>query len=208
MEGGNIRQCLAHKNDHFRLDKENSKQQPGEPFHVGGQLAKVHGYQHWQETYVGTKGVQTQDPFGLIGFVGPFPDQGKAITETFSWDSLMVGARTEIEILPEFSFKGRFMFAPYTHFTLEDIHHFRTDLKQDPSLKAMANGGIGMLLDATLSYNVWRGLSIEAGYQYWDISSGGGTVTFHTVLFGDVDQPFNEANSRRHGAVAGINYRF
>jgi hypothetical protein len=171
-------------------------------------LALMIGYQHWTETYVATKFVQTQDPFGLIGFVGPFPDQGKGITEEFTWDSLLAGIRTEIEILPDFAFKGRFMAVPFTHFKLEDIHHFRTDLQQNPSFEATADGGIGVILDATLSYNFWGGFSVEAGYQYWDISSGDGTGTFHTVMFGDVEQPFNEANSRRHGAIAGISYSF
>jgi len=166
------------------------------------------GYQHWREKYIATKGVQTQDPFGLIGFVGPFPDQGKAITEDFTWDSLRVGARANIEILPKFSFRGRLLFVPWTHFKLEDIHHLRTDLRQDPSSRATADGGFGVLFDATLSYNVWRGLSIEAGYQLWDISSGEGTITARSLIVGDVQEPFNEANSTRHGLIIGINYLF
>ncbi len=168
-------------------------------------LALMIGYQHWTETYVATKGVQTINTVGP--FLGPFPDQGKAITEDFTWDSLLVGVRTEIEILPDFAFKGRFMAVPYTHFTMEDIHHLRTDLKQDPSFEATADGGIGVILDATLSYNFWGGFSIEAGYQYWDISSGEGTITANALLF-SVDQVFNEANSTRHGAIAGISYSF
>ncbi len=170
-------------------------------------LAVMIGYQHWTETYVATQGVQTFLPC-CPAFLGPFPDQGKGITESFTWDSLLVGVRTEIEILSDFAFKGRFMAVPFTHFSLEDIHHFRTDLKQDPSGTATADGGIGVILDATLSYNFWGGFSIEAGYQYWDISSGEGTINIRTTMFGDTDQKFNEANSTRHGAIAGISYSF
>ncbi len=168
-------------------------------------LALMIGYQHWTETYVATKGVQTINTVGP--FLGPFPDQGKAITEDFTWDSLLVGVRTEIEILPDFAFKGRFMAVPYTHFTMEDIHHLRTDLKQDPSFEATADGGIGVILDATLSYNFWGGFSIEAGYQYWDITSGEGTININ-LLTVTTDQKLNEANSTRHGAIAGISYSF
>ena len=49
------------------------------------------GYQHWRETYVATRAVQTKDPFGLFGGLGPFANQGKAITDEFTWDSLRVG---------------------------------------------------------------------------------------------------------------------
>ncbi len=172
-------------------------------------LALMIGYQHWTETYVATQGVQTLNPFGL-GFIpapGPFADQGKGITQTFTWDSLLVGVRTEIEILPDFAFKGRFMAVPFTHFNLEDIHHLRTDLKQDPSFESTADGGIGVILDATLSYNFWGGFSIEAGYQYWDISSGEGTTTAFG-LTGSAEIPLLDAHSTRHGAIAGISYRF
>ncbi len=174
-------------------------------------LALMIGYQHWTETYFATKGVQTQDPFNdpLIPDPGPFPDQGKGITESFTWDSLLVGVRTEIEILPDFAFKGRFMAVPFTHFTLEDIHHFRPmTFKQNPSGDVTADGGIGVILDATLSYNFWGGFSIEAGYQYWDITSGEGTLTQHLVVGGDPETFTNEAHSTRHGAIAGISYSF
>ncbi len=41
-------------------------------------LALMIGYQHWTETYVATKGVQTFLPC-CPAFLGPFPDQGKGI---------------------------------------------------------------------------------------------------------------------------------
>ncbi len=164
-------------------------------------LALMIGYQHWTENYVATQAVQLVPP------LGPFANQGKGISESFTWDSLLVGFRTEIEILPDFAFKGRFNAVPFTHFSLEDIHHFRTDLRQDPSGTATADGGIGVILDATFSYNFWGGFSIEAGYQYWNISSGEGTININT-LTSTTDQKLNAANSTRHGAIAGISYSF
>jgi len=164
------------------------------------------GYQHWRETYVATKAVQTQDPFGIFG-LGPFADQGKAITDEFTWDSVRLGIRVEWNIMRKLSFRGRLMFIPWTHFEEEDIHHQRADLKQDPSFTSTARGGFGVQSDTTLSYNVWRGLSIEAGFQYWNISSGDGTQTAR-ALVGDLDSPFPGANTTRWGAIIGINYLF
>lgn len=165
------------------------------------------GYQHWEETYTATKAVQTQDPFNLFGGVGPFANQGKAITEEDTWDSLRIGARTSIEIFPKLSIKSRLIFVPWTHYENKDIHHQRTDLKQNPSFETRADGGFGVMSDTTLTYNIWQGLSIEAGYQIWDIESGSGTITSRAFT-GDVDARFNEANATRQGAIIGINYRF
>lgn len=99
------------------------------------------------------------------------------------------------------------MFIPWTQFKLEDIHHLRTDLKQDPSGIATAGGGFGVQTDTTLSYNVWRGLSIEAGFQYWDIGSGDGTIIIRGLTT-DFRQLFNGATSKRWGAIIGTNYDF
>jgi len=165
------------------------------------------GYQHWREKYVATKGVQTKDPFGAFGFVGPFPDQGIAQTDEITWDSVRVGLRVKWNIFRKLSFRGRLIFIPWTSFELESIYPLRPSLKQDPSAKATASGGFGVQSDTTLSYNVWRGLSIEAGFQFWDIESGDGTITFRSPA-ADSRQPFNEANSRRWGAIIGINYLF
>ena len=159
------------------------------------------GYQHWRERYLATK---TVDLFPGTRTI----DQGTALTEEFIWDSLRVGARASVEIIPTLSLSGRFLFVPWTHFQLEDIHHLRTDLKKDPSFHATASGGFGMFFDATLSYGVWRGLSAEVGYRWWDITSGEGTITARSLIAGDVREPLNEANSTRHGVTLGVTYRF
>jgi hypothetical protein len=59
----------------------------------------------------------------------------------------------------------------------DDVHHKRTDLRHDPSFHDEADGGVGVQLDGGLVYRLWRGLSVEAGYQYWRVKSGGGTST-------------------------------
>ena len=86
------------------------------------------------------------------------------ISERATWDSLRVGARASIEIFPKLSIKTRLMFVPWTHYELEDIHYMRSSHKKDPSFEAKADGGFGVMSDTTISYNIWKGLSIEAGY--------------------------------------------
>ncbi len=159
------------------------------------------GYQHWEEKYIGTEGRQQ-----LGGTLGPFASQERDISERATWDSLRVGARASIEIFPKLSIKTRLMFVPWTHYELEDIHYMRSSHKKDPSFEAKADGGFGVMSDTTISYNIWKGLSIEAGYQIWDIESGGGTLTARPLNSDSVRTHFNEANNRRQGGIIGVYY--
>ena len=183
--GFRLMYCCPHR---FSWDAQDKKPR--------GTLDLLIGYQHWREKYVATEFVQT------VPALGPFADQGKGITEEFTWDSVRMGFRVRSNLTGKLSFIGKVMFIPWTQFKLDDIHHLR-----DLNVKSTARGGFGVQTDTTLSYNVWRGLSIEAGFQYWDITSGDGTNTFRfpTLSF---KTPFNEANSTRWGAIVGTNYGF
>jgi len=178
---------------------------------LGGQkgegfLDLLFGSQYWKESYIATKGVQ------VTPATGAFADQGKGITEDFKWTSIRLGARGEIPLLQDLSFRGGVFFIPWSKFTLVDIHHLRTDLKQDPSFKASASGGFGFQIDAALTFDLGRylleGLSVEAGYQYWYLDSGDGDITSRSITAGDIKLPFNGATTTRHGATVGISYRF
>ena len=166
------------------------------------------GYQHWSEKYEASKFVQTQDPFGVIGGTGPFSNQGVGISETFKWDSLRLGGRGQVELLPKLSLRGKAIFIPYTHFTLEDIHHFRSDLAQNPSVKATTDGGWGTQLDIALAYNIWRAVSVEGGYQYWYAESGHGTANVFGSDGSTGQVILNKAHSTRNGVIVGLNVKF
>ena len=178
---------------------------------LGGQkgegfLDHLFGGQYWKESYIATKAVQ------VIPATGALADQGKAITEDFKWTTIRLGARGEIPLLHDFLFRGGVFFIPWSKFALFDNHPQRTDLEQDPSLKASVSGGFGFQIDAALTFDLGRhlleGLSVEAGYQYWYLDSGDGESTTKSITAGDVKQPFNGATTTRHGATAGISYRF
>lgn len=170
------------------------------------------GYQRWRERYLATRTIllvdRTSDPLPL----GPIPEQGLALTEEFTWDSLVLGAQSAIELFPDFLFHAKGLFIPWTQFQLEDIHHLRTSganaLQQNPSFQARASGGYGGQIEAGLSYRIWYGLSLSVGYQFWYLKSGRGIGTFHTVLHGDVRQPLNQVETLRHGVVLGVHYTF
>lgn len=166
-----------------------------------GFLDLLLGYQYWRETYVADRAVQ------VVPATGPLTNQGAAITERFEWSSLRLGARTAIPVIQKVSLHGRVLFVPWSRFDLTDIHHLRTDLKQDPSFAATTTGGKGVQLDAGISYNFWGTAALDLGYRFWQLESGEGSITARGVD-GDTIEPFHGALNRRHGPTVGLSYRF
>lgn len=163
-----------------------------------GGLDLLIGYQFWQERYVAT-GVTSQ---GLL------LTSATAITQTNTWNSLRIGGRATIPVHSHVAVTGRAFFIPWTRYDSEDVHHLRTDLAQDPSFSTLATGGQGVQLEGALLLRLWRGLNAEAGYSYWDIRSGSGTVEVFPAGRGSVSVPFNREHTRRQGVFFGLSYVF
>ena len=102
--------------------------------------------------------------------------------------------------------KGRYFVVSLTGLEFEDVHHLRDDLSQEPSFDAVVVGGVGFQFDTSLTFNPWKGLHFEVGYQLWDNFSGEGTITAHAVEGTLIDEPLNEAESLRHGLTLGAFY--
>ena len=163
-----------------------------------GGLDLLVGYQFWQEEYSATgvivNGVQ----------INNLP----AITQTNTWNSLRVGSRAFIPVHSYVSLRGSAFLIPWTHYQSDDVHHQRASLAQDPSFRTIATGGLGVQLEGALLLRLWRGLSAEAGYAYWDIKSGSGTTDAFFSNGTGASVPFNQENTRRQGVFFGLNYVF
>jgi outer membrane protease len=168
---------------------------------LGGFDALI-GYQYWREKYA-AYGVQHIFPAGQNS-----PDSVDAISQTNHWHSLRLGARATVPVLSFLAFKGSAFYIPVNYYRQDDDHHLRTDLQQNPSFLSTATGGNGVQLEASVIVRVWRELTAEAGYRYWDIKSGQGTVTQYnangTISLGQL----NVDNTRRQGVFFGINWIF
>ena len=167
------------------------------------------GYQYREEQY---------EAFGITGTFGllpvlpvvpqALPTSTKVITHKYSFHSLRVGARAVVPLGAGFAWRWNVAFLPYTRSELEDIHHLRDDFQKDPSGRSRADGGFGYQLDTALTYNVWRGLSVEAGYRFWGLDTGRGT---DTTFFSDGTTSkslLNEIIVERGGPYFGVQYRF
>ena len=186
----------------------------GEPHegHPSNSVDLLVGYLRWRETYEAARAVQTLDRLSSTPQLGPLENQGLAIWEELTWNSFLLGVQSRIEPIQDLSFFGKVMFIPLTVFQLDDTHPLRTTgpqrLRQDPSFRATAAGGYGTQVEASVSYRLWHGLSVEVGYQLWYLRSGSGIISARTVDVGDIPQQFNMAETWRHGVIVGLNYTF
>jgi hypothetical protein len=160
------------------------------------------GYQYWREQYA-AYGVQNIFPGGPTT-----SSSVNALTQTNHWHSLRFGARATVPLLSFLSFKASAFYIPVNYYRQDDVHHLRSDLQQNPSFLSTASGGNGVQLEGSVAVRVWRQLTAEAGYRYWDIKSGQGDVTQYnangTISVGQ----HNVDNTRRQGVFFGINWIF
>lgn len=166
--------------------------------YVPGYLQAFGGYQFWIEYY---------EASGAQGTVN-IPSDEVVVEETFTFQSFRLGAETRVPVYRGLALRLRGVFLPWTRSDLRDEHPFRTDLQQDPSFKASAEGGIGYQLEGALLYALGNRFSVEAGYRYWRIESGDGTIKARTTSSGDVKAKLNEIIIERYGPWAGMSYRF
>jgi hypothetical protein len=179
----------------YRFLKWGDPQQPGF-------VDALVGFQYWHERYVAF-GVTSAFP----AVVPTLPSSTRVITQDWDWYSFRLGARTQVPIIAGLSAKARAYVIPVSKSVVRDTHHQRSDLLHDPSFHDEADGGIGVQVDAGLMYRVWRGLSVEAGFQYWWVKSGEGTSTARTTA-GDFDGRLLENKTERYGPYVGLQYRF
>lgn len=161
------------------------------------------GYQYWRERYMAEGGSFVVP----TGAVLPLPG-GPVVQETFEWQGMRIGLQGIGQISDRFSFKARGVCIPGIQFRNEDIHFLRTDLLHDPSAIDRAGGGFGFIGDMRFSYWLGRGFFAEIGYRAFFAQSGIGETTIRTVNHGDLNLPFNYAQTFRQGVTLGLTYQF
>jgi hypothetical protein len=170
---------------------------PGADPRLPGYLDLFAGYQYWTEEH---------EAFGATGTVA-IPPGTRVITHEYTWHSLRIGGRAQVPLARLLALRGSLVLLPYNHTRLEDVHHLRGDLRQDPSFSSVANGGFGVQTELGLTAAVWRGLGVHAGYRFWWIDSGEGDKFTHTPV-GTFRDTLNAIVARRSGVFLQLDYRF
>jgi len=167
-----------------------------------GSLKGFVGYQYWQEKYEAKGIIQLVPPVGTV------PTGGQTvITNEVQWNSIRLGLEGAYQITRRFSISGNAAFIPYTSLKNEDIHHLRTDLRQDPSF-SMSGTGIGANFDASVSYMIVKQLYFDLGYRYWWLKVTDGDWNSHPVGGPTLSANLNEFQTIRQGVTLGLTYKF
>jgi opacity protein-like surface antigen len=148
---------------------------------------------------------QDMDGLGCRQIANPFSDcvpslsrSILAIKEDDKWRALRLGASAEIAIAPRLTLSGEAAYLPHVKFTGIDNHVLRSLVSPE------SGDGVGVQLEATLSYAVTKALSLGVGARYWSMWTTDGTVNF-----GETGEfvPMRYAAEQAHLLVQG-SYKF
>ncbi len=97
--------------------------------------------------------------------VPAIPASQLGISENDTWNSLRVGVNGDVMLLPGLSLNTDAAVLPYTQLRGVDTHWLRTDVSNQNSTET--GHGIGVQLDAILSYYITPAFNIGVGGRYW-----------------------------------------
>jgi len=175
-----------------------------------GVLKGFVGYQHWTEKLeaTGVAQVECTAPGTFCNPVGTMTNSGQlVITNIATWHSLRVGLEADYLFFSRARIDGKVAFIPYSSLKNEDIHHLRTDLRQDPSF-GMSGTGLGVNAEGTVSLRLIHELSLNLGYRVWWMRVTDGEWQSHPLAAPTVSANLNEFQTLRHGVTVGLSYRF
>jgi opacity protein-like surface antigen/outer membrane protease len=121
------------------------------------------GYNYYREKKDAYGCVQISNEFSDC--VTPVPNSVLSITENDTWNSLRIGFNGDVVLLPGLRLNTDAAFIPYTQFSGVDIHWQRTDVANQTSTET--GRGMGVQLDAILSYAVTPAFNVGVGGRYW-----------------------------------------
>lgn len=100
------------------------------------------------------------------------PESVLGITEDDTWEALRLGVAADIRLAPRLLLSGEAAYLPYVSFTGTDDHVLRSLLSPEDGY------GVGVALEAMLSYAVTDCFSLGVGGRYWSLWTTSGTVNF------------------------------
>jgi opacity protein-like surface antigen/outer membrane protease len=160
------------------------------------------GYNYYRENKQAYGCVQISNEFSDC--VTPLPNTVLAITEDDTWNSLRVGFNGDMMLLPRLRLNADAAFIPYTQFSGVDIHWQRTDVANQTSTET--GRGMGVQLDAILTYYFTPAFSVGAGGRYWAMWTNDNA---YTNIFG-TSCPCQTlpAKTDRYGLLLQASYKF
>jgi outer membrane protease len=100
------------------------------------------------------------------------PESVVGIIEDDTWRALRLGAAVSFGLAPDLTLSGEAAYLPYVSFMGTDDHVLRSLLSPEEG------HGLGVQLEAMLSYAVTDAFSVGVGGRYWSMWTTSGTVNF------------------------------
>jgi len=152
-----------------------------------------------------------KDAYGCTQIANSFSDCVPAfssnqlgISENDTWNSLRVGVNGDVVLLPGLRLNTDAAVLPYTQFNGVDTHWLRTDVSNQTSTET--GHGIGVQIDAILSYYFTPAFSVGAGGRYWAMWTSDNA---YTNIFGTLCPCQTlPAKTERYGVLVQADYKF
>ena len=177
------------------------------------ELQASFGLHYWEEEYVAT-GIRQIEctalthpdlncaPAGTVAYTGI-----TVITNTVQWTGLGLGFDSKFDLIGRLELNIDFTYYPILSLVNEDIHHLRTDLNQDPSVR-MTGNGTGYDLFAGFNVQFRKELSAHIGYRVWERRVNDQVITFYDAYGGSSSANLMDFTTRREGFMGGITLIF
>ena len=136
----------------------------------GYKVAPFIGYSYFQQNMQALGCQQIANPNSDCAHA--IPESVTGITEDDTWSALRLGTAVNFELAPHLALSGEAAFLPYVSFTGTDDHVLRSLLSPEDG------HGLGVQLQAMLSYAVTDALSVGVGGRYWSLWTTSGNVNF------------------------------
>lgn len=154
------------------------------------------GYSRLRQDMKGLGCTQIANPFSDCN--PPIPTSVLGITEDDTWHGLRLGVAVDIALAPRLSLSGEAAYLPYVRFSGADNHVLRSLVSPE------SGDGVGVQLEAMLSYALTDAFSVGVGGRYWSMRTTSGDTNFGGT---GVIVPMRYAAEQAHLLVQG-SYKF
>ncbi|MEW6671386.1 MAG: hypothetical protein AB1427_06755 [Thermodesulfobacteriota bacterium] len=167
-------------------------------------IAPLVGYSYHQQNLTMTDGYQTSDPYGVIGFTGPFA--GLNSKYNAEWKGPWVGLDVNFDIKKKHNLFVNFEYH-WADYYAEADWNLRTDFAHPKSFEHDADGS-GMVISAGVNFykNYPVSFLLNVEYQDWNTDPGIDRTFFSNGTISVTR--LNEVNWKSYAVMIGMVYGF
>ena len=167
-------------------------------------ITPLFGYSYHQQNLTMTDGNQTKDPYGVIGFTGPF--SGLKSTYQTEWKGPWVGVDLNFDIKKQHNIFLKFEYH-WADYYAEADWNLRSDFAHPKSFEHNADGN-GIVISTGINFftNYPVSLHLSFDYQDWNTDPGTDRTFFSNGTIGETR--LNEVNWKSYAFMIGMVYGF